>query len=843
MDVPHWLTDREATPPTPADHPPLIDGPQKGDIHIEFHDNSGRTTKISSFNDYCTPRQPAHVPVATDAPWSPFKSCADFEFAEVTLAGALNKKQIKMLIMITQCCVKGKDSFNLTSHKQLAEIWGDASAMVSSFTQYELTATHEGHELVFDFWCRPLWEWALDLIGNPHLAPYFKWDAQCLFRYDRTMFMQFIHKPWTANDFWKVQTNLPSDRKPVEIILYADKTKLSSFGTELAYPIIAQLANISAEIRNGQGIRGGAIVGWLPILDDDEEQKGKKSYVDLKHVIWHESFRKLLETVREPSFNGFWKQCGDGEMCRLFPFICILSADYEEQCVMALIQGFRGLCPCPICLVPKKEQQNITKQYPQRTAADTRSLLEQAEKCNTQAQKEEMLKAQGIRAVTNVIWDIANSDPYKAISVDRMHWGSHGLGGKHIWPEIKYLEDCRCGVMKDVDKCASKFPRWQNLNHFEKIVNVHFSNASKFEDILKIVLFITHSLLTEEESPSGYLLLCVLQSYLALDTYAAMKVHTMNTIECGKRELATFQLRMSAYVDATQDESAKNWDFPKNHMHGHLLENILDKGITQNFNTQPNEQMHGPLKDSYHLCTNFKDVAVQILQADMWMDVAMIIRSQITAMEDNDDDQSLDMTDKPTNFRNVQFGSQQQTYSFAELEEAHLTDLSFANLHQKLSALIQNEMTLPSSNEQLTILPEDKLTEYWYIKSFYESRVTWMEETDHLQCTPKFNDEPRYDCVMLQMHDGPIIAQLKFAMTITINSETTPIILVQGSSVATGSAEKDRDMGFTCLWQRSAKEAELFFARSINHSAIIVPAYDDDMDSIVFNFVDPDMFF
>jgi hypothetical protein len=47
-------------------------------------------------------------------------------------------------------------------------------------------------------------------------------------------------------------------------------------------------------------------------------------------------------------------------------------------------------------------------------------------------------------------------------------------------------------------------------------------------------------------------------------------------------------------------------------MHGHLLENILYKGITQNFNMQPNEQMHGPLKDSYHLRTNFKDVAIQV---------------------------------------------------------------------------------------------------------------------------------------------------------------------------------------------------------------------------------------
>jgi hypothetical protein len=45
------------------------------------------------------------------------------------------------------------------------------------------------------------------------------------------------------------QSKLPSSNgKPVAIILYADKTKLSSFGTEMGYPVIAQLGNLPAEI-------------------------------------------------------------------------------------------------------------------------------------------------------------------------------------------------------------------------------------------------------------------------------------------------------------------------------------------------------------------------------------------------------------------------------------------------------------------------------------------------------------------------------------------------------------------------------------------------------------------
>ena len=54
-----------------------------------------------------------------------------------------------------------------------------------------------------------------------------------------------------------------------------------------------------------------------------------------------------------------------------------------------------------------------------------------------------------------------------------------------------------------------------------------------------------HSLLEESESSEGYLLLRVLHSYLILDTYAAMEVHTTETIEAGRKELAQFESLMN----------------------------------------------------------------------------------------------------------------------------------------------------------------------------------------------------------------------------------------------------------------------------------------------------------
>ena len=44
----------------------------------------------------------------------------------------------------------------------------------------------------------------------------------------------------------------------------------------------------------------------------------------------------------------------------------------------------------------------------------------------------------------------------------------------------------------------------------------------------------------------------------------------------------------------------------------HLFDDIKAKGVTRNFNTKPNEKMHGPLKESYQLRTNFKNVVDQV---------------------------------------------------------------------------------------------------------------------------------------------------------------------------------------------------------------------------------------
>jgi hypothetical protein len=48
--------------------------------------------------------------------------------------------------------------------------------------------------------------------------------------------------------------------------LYADKSKLSSFGTQKGYPVMVRIVNLPVKIRNGKGVGGARVVGWLPVV-------------------------------------------------------------------------------------------------------------------------------------------------------------------------------------------------------------------------------------------------------------------------------------------------------------------------------------------------------------------------------------------------------------------------------------------------------------------------------------------------------------------------------------------------------------------------------------------------
>lgn len=107
----------------------------------------------------------------------------------------------------------------------------------------------------------------------------------------------------------------------------------------------------------------------------------------------------------------------------------------------------------------------------------------------------------------NALWDVANSDPYRALSWERLHAFLIGLFGKHLWPELKArvkkagrkalaLVDTQCvdllmtlflfsTLTCRLDRMAA-VPPWRGLNHFPQILSVSFNDGRKFEDMSKV---------------------------------------------------------------------------------------------------------------------------------------------------------------------------------------------------------------------------------------------------------------------------------------------------------------------------------------------------------------------
>lgn len=53
-------------------------------------------------------------------------------------------------------------------------------------------------------------------------------------------------------------------------------------------------------------------------------------------------------------------------------------------------------------------------------------------------------------------------------------------------------------------------------------------------------MYVSHNVLNEADSPQGYLLLQLMRSYLELDLYASLIMHTDRTLEAGRKEMRKF---------------------------------------------------------------------------------------------------------------------------------------------------------------------------------------------------------------------------------------------------------------------------------------------------------------
>ncbi|CAA7262265.1 unnamed protein product [Cyclocybe aegerita] len=202
--------------------------------------------------------------------------------------------------------------------------------------------------------------------------------------------------------------------------------------------MLARCANLPVDLRNGSGVGSGHLVGWLPIPEDVAGEKGKRWFVNLKREIWHEAVALIVALIELYTKLGAAVQCADGVTHQLFPHILMLSADFEEQTMMALTQGSNGSFPCPICLVPKASIPDLSITYWEQTTEEMQRIWDDTQALN-QTQHEELLSQYSLRDVQNIFWSLHGVDIYRALSWDRLHAYHDGLFSDHLLVELKAI--------------------------------------------------------------------------------------------------------------------------------------------------------------------------------------------------------------------------------------------------------------------------------------------------------------------------------------------------------------------------------------------------------------------
>ncbi|KAN0127630.1 hypothetical protein V8E53_014549 [Lactarius tabidus] len=806
-----------------------LKSPTIDEFTTQYHPHSGRPPETQTSMDYIHKHPSSRLPPVNAEPWRPFfNTREDFEFAEILMEAGVSKGHSDRLLKLFKKCLGGNGTLTFSNHSDIKNSWDRAAAQLTPFVVEDISVPYDSSAQIFPVMFRPLWDWAVDLIMNPQLYPYFEWDAQRIFRRTGETTTRVYHEPWTGDAFWNIQSQIPQGARPLCFILYADKTNLSSFGTAKAYPVVARCANLPASIRNSNGIGGGRVIGWLPIIPETPEDTRKAAFVKFKREVWHRAFRAVIASIIERSVGGCWLQCSDGTQQQFFPAIIILSADYEEQCTMSLNRGSGGHFPCSICLAPKEQFSDVTKTWPLRDAVQTQNILkdarafERAQDCNN------LLSLHGLRDIDNVFWLVANSDPHRALSFDRLHSNNTGLFGYHLWEKFKVTVN-RNG-RNDAAKVDQQFglaPRWRGLNRFPKVMKVSFADGAKLEDISK----------NDQEE---WLLMRCLRSFSILDLLLAFEVHTDESIAAGRDEVSKFGDLIKV---------VKDWNFPKLHALVHSFDDIVAKGVTRNYNTKPNEKLHSPLKKAY-MRTNFKDVAAQILKIDHFLLVGTLIQGQIDEVDaakqheqelDNDETEvdapedtlsqkDIDpfseppsvgiQTGKTLEAGAITLGSQQPSLELSYLETLQDRGPLFSNFREKLSKWLTDmfkeyHYQFPPGCDSVKLQGTDKITEYRSIKVCYESKVDSQQYLDYLHCSPNFHHVERRDFVIVKTTSSFIFAQLLFIFTCSFDGNCFPICFARPLD---GKIRKPRpkDQELRLHRVRARSKPTFFFIRSID---------------------------
>ncbi|KDQ57149.1 hypothetical protein JAAARDRAFT_47794 [Jaapia argillacea MUCL 33604] len=615
-------------------------------------------------------------------PWRPFRTCHDMLFTEKVVRLNLSNPDAEDLLQFV------KSSSDAPSYVTLANVDEMYSILNHAVSNYAS----------------------------------FHFHAEKKYKISGDKSQQFWDEPWTGEKWWRTESRLPDGGILIGIILWSDKGLLSSFGGRKGYPVVAQCANLPSTICNSEGFGGGRLVGWLPILGEEAGSHRKKTWTNHRREVWHTAFSHIISSLVPLSETGYWFKCGHIEVPQhFFPSIYVMSLDYEEQAIATLTRGSSSLAGCPSCEQPAEEFDQLGAGNPRNSKAYQRIWCQGEEM--THEDWELLYKPIGLVHMMNCFWSLHHTDIYTAMGYEVLHADELGTW-KRIW---KYLLE-RLELMPkeagaQVEERISSLPSWSynDTSTFAKVLSMDFADGTKYSHLLRIIL---HGIHPEFEC-QDQLLLKLIHSKAILHIYACLKVQTEERMTCGRKEVENF----ANLLHESQVQYGWMWKTPKVHaLLAHLFDNIVEKGVTQNFNAKVNEKLQGAFKKA---AVRFNESEKMKVEADSWI--------------------SSQLPQKPNHIKSIghiKLRGKGRHLMAGDLPSEFTQDVAFHRftlwLHSFLTQYFHGSGQIPPG-EKIILGHDGRLQEWFEVQIFYASEEDWRLCRDILHFKHNYRNHDRFD--------------------------------------------------------------------------------------------------
>ncbi|KAJ7312982.1 hypothetical protein DFH08DRAFT_791258 [Mycena albidolilacea] len=686
-----------------------------------------------------------------DRPWAPFQSYADYKFTSRCVRRRTPNSEINEDLRDLHHHAFSSDCFvSFSSHRDMEKSL--AAARASNIpVHFDGDEFGGRYEVEIEF--RDPWQIMKQWVSDETLATVSTWFSSEKYRCKdgKIDFSNRLYdEPCTGRLWGAADDSLPlHDRYPSSFLglhVWLDKGLVST--KVKMHPILFRGCWIHSATRNGSGNGGSALAGFVKMpeslrqIDPNTLSSSRRSEYDrLKRIVYRGVCHLVMASLEQRSHSGEALCFGDGVTRVAYPGVLIESMDFEEMAAWLCLRNSVSLHPCPQCLVHKDDLPRLTATYPDRTSESMSRALEQAPVTKTDRNKH--LQQYGLHDFVHFLWKFNNSDPYRAVGYDCLHFFDGGIWGRHMWLLIKaHLQNT--GLASKFNENMAKFPRWRNLKHLSSPTTIDYSEGQTFLDILKCALPCLVQIL-----PANSCLVRLVRIMIKIRTLLALSV----TLDSRSKHLQKFIADYEKICADVSRKHDKSLNFLKQHFLSHAIRCFEDKGTSRNQNTRVGEGFQQEIAAQY-LKTNGKDAEHQMSCMDENEETIARLDMRVNEWQKSQEADELDpvlSAHAPT--AHWRLGSPDPRTTSIRLETLHRGKPLYRNfnMHLREYLALSHPNYLVTDEENVNIEPCKVL----YID--FQSKVDWNSDRDILRCNPKFHGRPRYDSIIYEA-DGNDLA-------------------------------------------------------------------------------------